>query len=188
MKYLIKISVLFFPLILFSCFEYNSTSRQLLQILNAGPSDIARVHVGVYDGVVSLETELLRETYESGSQFPLEAPPGNNRIFLIYAEGYSGNAKYYGVTPPLTIDENDNPPIVIRMLKFSAASTFNGINLGANQSWNAIPGALLYDVIIGGIHYAYTPNTSFLYASPPTFAVRLSTSIFGIGSDSSPNF
>lgn len=191
MKRLVKILILFSPIILFSCFEYvsNGSSRQLLRILLAAPSDIARIHLGVYDGVVAPETELLRQTFDNGSQFTLQAPSGNNRIFLIYAEGYSGKAKYYGVTPPLTILENDDSQIVIRMQKFSTAETFNGGNsTGSRLTWNAIPGAYVYEVNISFAGLFKTTNNFLNYASPPPSTVRIDSSIFGIGSDSSPNF
>lgn len=188
MKRHVKAMILLLPFVMFSCFYFteSSSSRQTLKILLISPSDVVRMHVGVYEGIVTYETELYRETVEGNILPSLQAPPGLNRIFLLYAEGSSGRANYYGVTPPLTIQKGDTLSITVKMQKFSDAPTFNFVNLGATQTWNAIPGALVYDVLSSGIHFDYTSNNFYSYASLPSPSVRIYSSIFGIGSDANP--
>lgn len=191
MKRLLSLIVLAFTVILVSCFDFVGTgrSRQLLNVAIGAPGDVAMIYLGVYDSTISLGTELMRQTFNGLSQLDLHAPPGMNRIFLVYAQGYSGNANYYGVTPPVTIlDEDEELPLVIQMHRFADASTFNAYNYGAHQTWNEIPGAIEYEVLSSGSTVGYTINNYYDYASIANPSVRISTSIFGIGSDMSPVF
>jgi hypothetical protein len=179
-----------------SCFEYVgiSTSKRLLNLALAAPGDVAKLHIAVFDSVVTPDQIIYKQTVAAGSNIPLDVPVGDNRIIVVWAEGYSGLANYFGFIGPVSIDENGSTPLPIRMIRFNTNTAgfnvkYNGTSL---FTWNTIPGALTYELYFTHpmfltIFNVVTTGNSYPYNSagyPITnFRIRVLTSVFDMGSD-----
>jgi hypothetical protein len=143
-----KLLIILMPLILFSCFEYvgTSTSKRVLNLALAAPPDVAKLHIAVFNGVATPDQLIYKQTVAAGSSIPFEVPAGDNRIIVVWAEGYDGYANYYGYTPPINISEDNTIPVPIKMNPFSSA--FGLIYTAGNRTftWNTIPGAISYNI------------------------------------------
>ena len=198
MKKIFRALILLMPFVLFSCFEFAggaNMSKRMLNLAIAAPGDVAKLHIGVFDSAISTETMIYNQTIAAGSSIPLDLPVGNNRIILVWAEGFDGIANYYGSVGPVTIDESGDSPLPIRMIRFDNIKA--GFSLIYNNAtniitWNAIPGALTYEfgavndggdhiqLILTGISYDTTGLGAF---DGTTLRIRVITSVFNLLSD-----
>jgi hypothetical protein len=168
----IFILISFIPIFFVSCFEYEGrTSRALIKALVHFPSDVAKVHVAVYDGAILADRLVLTETAIPSTGLNITVPPGENRMFLIVGEDYAGLAKYYGVSGPYHVSDENTVNVVANMLPI--ATNFGLVHIvGAGPSpirWNNLPGVTFYTIKIfdpGGGPYNATyvgPLNSFYY-------------------------
>jgi hypothetical protein len=184
------------PIFFISCFEYDGrTSRALVKALVKFPSDVAKIHVGIFDGAVLPENLLEKQTLNPGASLDLQVPPGNNRIIVIWAENAAGIANYFGSTPPMTIEEDTNPLIPIQMKKFSSETPpsfgLNHITGTDILIWNSIPGAVTYEIqkddLGNQIYYtiAIVYGTSYNLGGylQSNFRIRVSVSLFDLTSN-----
>lgn len=193
MKRLFHILILLMPFTLFSCFEFvggTNMSKRMLNIAIAAPGDVAKLHIGVFDTVISAETMIYNQTVAAGSSIPLDLPTGINRIVLVWAEGHDGLANYYGSIGPIIIDESEDTTLPIQMKKFytnGSTNAFNiqdipGSNIGEIQ-WNSIPGAITYSLETDLTQI--TGETSIV-PSRRIGTIRVLNSVFNIPSVSVP--
>jgi hypothetical protein len=186
------------PLFLLSCFEFVGTgmSKRMLNLALAAPGDVAKIHVAVFEGVATPDRLISRQSFAAGSSIPIDVPAGDNRLILVWAEGFSGNANYFGSFGPVSIDENGNTPLPIRMIRFNNnAASFNLTYIGSPTNlfnWNLIPGALTYELYFTHPMF-FTPynvvstGNSYYYNgigyTPTNTRIRVLTSVFDLGSD-----
>lgn len=195
MKKIFRAIILLMPFILFSCFEFVSganTSKRMLNLALAAPGDVAKLHIGVFDGAITPETMIYNQTVAAGSSIPMDLPVGINRIVLVWAEGFDGLANYFGSIGPIAIEENGDTPLPIQMKRFdNNTASFNISRNRAGQFfWNLIPGSLNYelyfhdtsfgDYIFIIVENTYMPDSKI--KTIDTYRIRVSTSVFGLAS------
>jgi hypothetical protein len=193
----IFILMAFIPVLLISCFEYDGrTSRALIKALVRFPSDVAKIHVAVYDGAILPDNILLTETATPSSGLNISVPAGENRMFLILGEDYEGLAKYYGVSGPYNVSEDSMVDVVANMKKI--ADNFNLTHpVGAAATplvWNSMPGATQYTVMrmnVTGqgvpilpfvLHYFGFVNTCAAFTSTTYYSISAFYEVFNLNS------
>lgn len=130
----IKLLMSLLPFILFSCYDFvggSNMSKRMLSIALPAPSDVAKLHIGVFDGAITTETMIYNQTVAAGSSIPFDLPVGINRIILVWAEGFDGIANYFGSLGPINIDINEDGGMLlpIVMKRFSRETPYQSFNL-----------------------------------------------------------
>jgi hypothetical protein len=146
----IFILISFIPILLVSCFEYDGrTSRALIKAMVHFPSDVAKIHVAVYDGAILPERLLLTQTATPSTGLDISVPAGELRMFLIVGEDYEGYAKYYGTSGPYSVSEDNTVNVVASMKPFASnfGLDFKWVNPIVHIIWNFMPGASHYTVM-----------------------------------------
>lgn len=189
MKKTLKILIVLMPFVLFSCFEFvggANMSKRILNLAIAAPADVSKIHIAVFDGAMTPDRVIYKQSFVAGSSIPLDLPTGINRIVVVWAEGFSGTGIYYGSLGPVTIQEGDNTLLPIQMIRFHTNSTIDAFNLQYPLKWNAIPGAFSYELQYNdGTIQVVTTNSADHGSACCEVTVRVLNSIFDIPSDSS---
>jgi len=154
-------------ILLFSCYDSTSDFSRVILFISP-PADVTKIHVGAFLGVESQATLIMKETYNPTGMIPMIIPSGKLVSFAIWAESSSTAPVlfYYGSSVPVIMEGQDFALVPMELNRITEASLdFHYIGAAQNYSWNAVPGALRYEIFNSDGYFEYGTTANFYHYS-----------------------